>query len=259
MIYDYKYVLVDKIENVAKVTLNTPPLNLNSIASMTELREVFIKLEKDENFKVIILTGAGNKTFNVGSDLSEFKDLNGRFREDKFKLELDMMNIIEFISKPTIAAIEGYCMGGGLELALCCDIRIMSENTKVAMPEINLGVFPAAGGLYRLPKIISPSKTMEMMYLGESIDAQECLRLNLANKVVPKGEAVDAAMEMANFISTKPSSALKVIKKGIRTMWLKSSEENYYPNLDAIGDSFSGYNGVEGVDAFLAKRDPIFI
>jgi enoyl-CoA hydratase/carnithine racemase len=257
--YENKLIIVEKKENfVALITLNNPPMNLNSIPSMLEIGEAFRKMEEDTDVRVVVLTGSGKKYFNVGSDLTAFKEMRGNFKGKKFKMEMDMMNSIEFFRKPTICAIEGYCMGGGLELACCCDIRIISEESKFSQPEINLGLYPAAGGLYRLPKIIGQAKALEMMYLGEIIDSAEAYRLNLANKVVPAGTAVSSALEMAAKIAVKPPNALRVIKEGMRRMWLKESKNNHYTNLEYIENIFNHYNGTEGVDAFLSKRKPRF-
>ncbi|MDR3177219.1 MAG: enoyl-CoA hydratase/isomerase family protein [Desulfovibrio sp.] len=257
--YENRLILVEKRDSrVAVVTLNNPPMNLNSIPSMTELGEAFRKLDGDPDALAIVLTGSGTKAFNVGSDLTGFKAMHGNFKGRKFKMETDMMNSIEFVSKPTICAIEGYCMGGGLELACCCDIRIVAENAVFAQPEINLGLYPASGGLYRLPRIIGYPQALEMMYLGESINAAEAYRLGLANKVVPSGTAVGKALEMAEKIAGKAPNAIRVIKEGSRKMWLKDSKDNHYTNLEYIEGIFNHYNGMEGVDAFLEKRAPAF-
>lgn len=259
MEYKNNLILVEKKENyVGIVTLNSPPLNLNTIESMGELREAFRKIEKDADIRVVILTGAGLKAFNVGSDLSGFKDMAGDFRGKKFYMETDMMNTVEFLPKPTICAIEGYCMGGGLELALCCDIRIGSDESVYAFPEINLGLYPAAGGIFRLPKMIGLPKAYELMYTGDSMSADEAYRLGLLNKIVPKGNALESAMIMAEKIAQKSPAALRVIKKGARDMWLKNSKDNCYTNLDYIDEIFDSFNGVEGVNAFLEKREPKF-
>ena len=258
MEYKNNLILVERKDYVGIVTLNSPPLNLNTIESMEELREVFRKIEKDPEIRVVILTGSGHKAFNVGSDISGFKDMAGDFRGKKFYMETDMMNTIEFLPKPTICAIEGYCMGGGLEVALCCDIRIGSDESIFALPEINLGLYPAAGGIFRLPKVIGLPKAYELMYTGDNIDSNEAYRLGLINKIAPKGSVLKEAMIMAEKIAKKAPSALIVIKKGARDMWLKNSKDNYYSNLDYIDQVFDNYNGVEGVNAFLEKREPEF-
>ena len=136
-----------------------------------------------------------------------------------------------------------------MEVALCCDIRIGSDESVYAFPEINLGVYPASGGIFRLPKIIGLPKAYELLYTGDSIAADEAYRLGLLNKTVPKGSTLEAK---------KAPEALRVIKKGARDMWLKDSKDNYYTNLDYIDQIFDSYNGVEGVNAFLEKRKPQF-
>jgi enoyl-CoA hydratase/carnithine racemase len=253
-------ILVEKrADKVAVVTMNNPPMNLNTLDSMAELRETMRLLDNDADVHALVLTGAGTRAFNVGSDLSGFTGLRGNFVNTKYKLELDMMNTIEILSKPVIAAIEGWCLGGGLEVALCCDLRVMSETTKIGLPEIDLGLFACSGGVFRLPKIIGQARAMEIMLTGKRMDAQECLRLGLANAVAPSGETVKAAVAMAGIIARKPLNVVKIIKKATRDMWLKTSEENYYPNMNLIEEVFNHPNGIEGVDAFLEKRDAKFI
>lgn len=257
--YENNLVIVEKgSRHVAVVTLSNPPMNLNTIESITELREAFRKLKTDDDVRVVILTGSGRKAFNAGSDVSGFKHMKGNFKGIKFKLELDMMNTIEFFPKPTICAIEGYCLGGGLELALTCDLRVVSETAQFASPEIKLGLYPASGGLHRLPKLVGIAKAYEIMYLGDMFDAKEAYRLNLANKLAPEGKTISVAREMAERIAAFPPEALAVIKQGIREMWLRESQDCYYRNLDFIDRVFDGYNSVEGVEAFLEKRKPNF-
>jgi enoyl-CoA hydratase len=257
MPYENKLIVVEKYENhVAKITLNAPPLNLNTVASIAELTRVLRKIEQDDDIRAVVFTGCGQKAFCAGSDIKEL--WGDDVKADKFVGEIAMMDAIEFLPKATIAAIEGVCMGGGLELALCCDLRILSATAKMASPEILLGVFPAGGGLNRLPKVVGQAKALEMMYLGESIDARECERIGLVNKVVPEGETVAAALEMAGKIAEKAPNAIQVIKKGVREMMLKPSTENHYPTLDLIDAVFRHPNCAEGTRAFLAKRKPDF-
>lgn len=256
--YENNLILVEKKDGIGIVTLNNPPMNLNSIASMRELKGVFHKLEKDPDVRVIILTGSGERAFNVGTDLTELLAMRYDFRGKKFEMELTMMDKIEFIPKPTICAIEGYCMGGGLELACTCDIRICSEKSRFAQPEITLGLYPAGGGVYRLPKLIGLAKTYEMMYTGEQIDAQEAHRLGLVNQVVPAGTAKEAAWEMAVRIARMSPISLRVIKESVRKTWQKESSENLYTNLEYIDRVFDSDNAQEGIKAFLEKRKPVF-
>lgn len=245
-------------DRIAIVTLNNPPMNLNSIASMAELAEDFRLLRRDPDVGVVILTGAGTKAFNVGTDLHEMADMYGLYKEKKFYNEMLMMDNIEFFPKPTICAIEGYCMGGGLELAMCCDFRIASETAKFSQPEITLGVYPGAGGLYRLPRIVGMGKALEMMYTGLPINAEEAYRYHLVNHVVPSGETVNKALEIAKRIAGFAPEALAAIKEGSRKMWQKESKDNFYMNLDYVEPIFESPNAQEGIQAFLEKRTANF-
>jgi enoyl-CoA hydratase/carnithine racemase len=259
MDYENRYIIVEKHENkVAKMIFNKPPLNLNSKDSMTEMRDALRRVDMDDEINVLVITGTGKKAFNCGSDLSEYESWKGNVANANFKLETDLFNTIEFLSKPVIAAIEGYCLGGGFELALSCDFRIMSETAKVSLPEIELGVFPGSGGMFRLPKIIGQSKALEIMFLGDMIDASICLELGIADRLVDEGKVIEKAMVLAGRIAAKPSNVIGAIKKGTREFWLKSSKENYYPNLEMIEDIYNQYNAIEGIDAFLSKRKPDF-
>ena len=258
-IFKNDLIKVEKLENrIAIVTLNNPPMNLNSIASMAELAEDFRILRRDSDVGVIILTGAGTKAFNVGTDLHEMADMYGLYKEKKFYNELLMMDNIEFIPKPTICAIEGYCMGGGLELAMCCDFRIASENAVFSQPEITLGVFPGAGGLFRLPRIVGMGKALEMMYTGLPIDAKEAYQYGLINHIVPSGETVNEALKIAERIAAFSPQALAAIKEGSRKMVQKETKDNFYTNLDYIEPVFESENAQEGIQAFLEKRKANF-
>lgn len=257
--YPNDFVLVDKYPSrVALVTLNRPPLNLNTVASLEELRASLRMLDRDDDVNVVVLTGSGTKAFNVGSDLTGFMAQKGDFVGKKFRMENDVMNNIEFLSKIVICAVEGHCMGGGLELALACDLRVIAEDAHLSLPEINLGVFPGSGGIYRLPKLVGPSRALEICALGEVLDAQECLSIGLANHIAPHGQTVDSAMQLAERLARKPLNVLQIIKRGIREMWLKTSMENYYHNLDLVEYGYNQDNAFEGVGAFLEKREPQF-
>ena len=166
--------------------------------------------------------------------------------------------MIEFLDKPVIAAMEGNVCGGGYEMAMACDLRILSESGRIAQPEINLGVFPGSGGIFRLPKLVGASKAMEMMFLGEFIDAEDCLRLGLVNRLAPAGKTVSAALDLAERIAHKPFEAIKLIKKGVREIGMVSSDKCFYKNLEFSRSIFKTEDCKEGVDAFLGKRSPQF-
>ena len=250
MEYKNKLILVEKPrKNVALITLNNPPLNLVTLDLSAELRETLFKLEQDDEVRVIVLSG---------SDVKEFPQVWDDVIGKKLQKENETFNCIEFLEKPVIAAMEGTVCGGGYEMAMACDLRIMSDISKIAQPEINLGVFPGSGGLFRLPRIVGAAKAMEMMFLGEFIEADECLRLGLVNRLAPAGHVVEAALDMAEKIGQKPFEAIKLIKKGVREIGNSGSAECFYKNLEFSKDVFKTPDCAEGVDAFLHKRTPEF-
>ena len=259
MSFTNKLVLVEKKGPVAIVALNNPPLNMNTIASLQELQQAMSALEQDDEIRSIVLTGSGTRAFNAGSDLTGFRALKGSFVDSKFRMENDLLKTIEYMQKIVICAIEGHCIGGGLELALSCDIRIVSSHAKISLPEVDLGVYPGDGGIYRLPRIINPSLALELCILGESISADDAFRMGLANHVVPQGTAAAAAEEMARKIADKPFNVVKAIKKGIREMLWHSTEQNHEYNLMLLEYVYNHPNAFEGVSAFLEKRAPHFI
>ena len=259
MEYKSKLVLVEKpVKNVALLTLNNPPLNLVTLELSAELRETLFKLEHDDEVRVVVLTGSGSRAFCVGSDVKEFPHVWDDVIGKKLQKENETFNAIEFLSKPVIAAIEGNVCGGGYEMAMACDLRILAESGRIAQPEINLGVFPGSGGLFRLPKLVGASKAMEMMFLGEFIEAKDCLALGLVNKIAPDGEAVKTVLEMAAKIAEKPFEAIKLIKKGVREIGMVPTEQCFYKNLEFSKTIFQTPDCAEGVDAFLHKRAPKF-
>lgn len=193
MEYENNLILVEKpADKVALITLNNPPLNLVTLELSRELKETLFRLEQDDEVRVVVLTGSGEKAFCVGSDVKEFPQVWDDVIGKKLQKENEVFNAIEFLDKPVIAAMEGNVCGGGYEMAMACDLRILSESGRIAQPEINLGVFPGSGGIFRLPKLVGASKAMEMMFLGEFIDAEDCLRLGLVNRLAPAGKTVSA-------------------------------------------------------------------
>lgn len=259
MEYQNNLILVEKpAKNVALITLNNPPLNLVTLELRAELHDTLFKLEQDDEVRVVVLTGSGKRAFCVGSDVKEFPHVWDDVIGKKLQKENETFNMIEFLEKPVIAAMEGNVCGGGYEMAMACDLRILSNEGRIAQPEINLGVFPGSGGLFRLPKIVGASKAMEMMFLGEFIEAEDCLRLGLVNRLAPAGEVVPAAIELASQIAQKPFEAIKLIKKGVREIGSVPSAECFYRNLEFSKSVFKTADCAEGVDAFLNKRTPKF-
>ena len=249
-----------EIDNaVALVTLNNPPLNLVTLSLSQELRSVLKKLDQDDQVRVVVLTGSGKKSFCVGSDVKEFPEVWDDVISKKLQKENETFNAIEFLSKPVIAAMEGVVCGGGFEMAMACDMRILSDSGKIALPEINLGVFPGSGGLFRLPKLVGASRAMELMMTGKFIEAERCLEWGMVNRLAPAGSTVDAALELAWDIAKKPFEAIKLIKQGVRAIGMQTTEQCFYQNLRFSREIFQTRDCAEGVAAFLEKREAKFI
>lgn len=258
-VYDSELILVEKKDYVATVTLNNPPMNTNTVQSMTDLLKTFRLLQWDPEVRVVILTGSGTRAFNVGSDVSKLPAMSGNYREGKVNLEVELMASIEELTKPVICAIEGWCLGGGMEMALCCDIRIASAKSKFGLPEINLGLLPASGGMYRLPKFIGLSRAIEMIYTGRHVPAEEAYQMGLITKVCEPGTVKENAMELALQLTKKAPKPLRLIKRFMNENAFRSNEDCFRKNLAYTEDLYEDYNCQEGIKAFLEKRDPVFI
>lgn len=179
------------------VTLNTPPLNLQSLESMEQLEKILDYIERDTSIHALVLTGSGDRVFCAGSDVKEFPSLRQRFVEAKLRRENNVFSRLSELPIPTIAALNGTAMGGGFELALCCDFRILTQGTQIGFPEINLGNFPGSGGPMRLVRLIGPARAFELMALGTSLTGETAKALGLVHKVVPKDKLESSALAMA--------------------------------------------------------------
>jgi enoyl-CoA hydratase len=243
---------------IARLTLNNPPLNLVTLEMTERLIEALDELEADDAVRAVVVTGAGDKAFCAGSDVKEFADVRDRVVEKKLARENEAFGSFESLSKPTVAAIEGLAYGGGCEISLACDLRITGEGARFALPEVKLGVVPGSGGLFRLPELVGPARAMEIMYLGESIDASEAERLGLVNEVVPDGEALSRAVDVARSISRQPKEAVAAIKRGVRESLHSSREDSVRLTLELSDHLFETEDCAEGIGAFFEKREPRF-
>ena len=243
---------------VARLTLNNPPLNLVTLEMTERLIEVLDELEADDAVRAVIVTGAGEKAFCAGSDIKEFADVRDMVVEKKLARENEAFGMFESLSKPTVAAIEGLAYGGGCEISMACDLRITGEGAKFALPEVRLGVVPGSGGLFRLPELVGPARAMELMYLGESIDASEAERLGLVNEVVPDGETLSRALDIARSISRQPKEAVAAVKRGVRESLHSSREDSVRLTLELSDHLFETEDCAEGIRAFFEKREPRF-
>jgi enoyl-CoA hydratase len=252
-------VLVERSEGgVAKLTLNDPPLNLVTLEMTQRLIEALEDLEEDESVRVVVVTGAGDKAFSAGSDVKEFADVRERVVEKKLARENEAFSGFEALSKPVIAAIEGLAYGGGCEISMACDLRIVAEGARMALPEVKLGVVPGSGGLFRLPELVGPARAMKLMYLGDPISAREAERIGLVNEVVPDGEALPRALEIARKISRQPKVALAAIKRGVRESAQPTRDKAVQLTLELSDRVFKTADCAEGIRAFFEKREPRF-
>ena len=252
-------VILKKIDgHVATLTINRPDkLNALNIATRSRMVEELNDLAANDDVRVVIVTGAGEKSFVAGADIAEFE---GRSPVDQFRVMTDssMFLAVDEFPKPIIAAINGFCLGGGCELALACDIRIASEKAKLGQPEINLGLLPGGGGTQRLPRLVGMGAALKMLYTGDFIRADEAYRIGLVDEVVPPDQLQARAKELADTIASKSPVALRLIKQAVRTSARTSLDEGLKQEVTLFSLAFASEDKKEGVDAFLNKRQPTF-
>ena len=204
-------VLLERLQQVALITLNAPhKRNAIDRAMVDGLHRVFDELIADQKLSGLIITGSGEKAFAAGADIAELKER--RALQALQAINSALFKRIEELPFPVIAAIRGYALGGGCELAMACDMRVAGESAKMGLPEVTLGIIPAAGGTYRLPRLVGLGRAKELIFTGRIIDAQECLRIGLVNHVVPDGNVVARAQELAAEIAANGPLAVRAAK-----------------------------------------------
>lgn len=252
-------VLVEKDGAVALLTINRPEaMNALNGSAMAAMHAALDTVENDDGIRVIVFTGAG-RSFVAGGDIADLNSRQGlahyqEFAEDIHKL----FRRIEMLDKPTIGAINGFALGGGTELLLTFDLRILSDKSKLGLPEINLGLFPGAGGSQRMIRQVPLCRAKELMYLGDMITAQEAVDIGLANKVVPHDDLMSATMEMAHKLATKSPLVLKLLKRTLTDgadMPLSAAIRHEQATIGLVLDSKDAH---EGCTAFLEKRTAKF-
>ena len=252
----YETVIVEKDGSIAVITLNRPQaLNALSYALVKDLCLAMQELDRDLEVRVIIVTG-GEKVFAAGADIKEMAD-RGPF-EDRIQERLNYRDQINNISKPVIAAVSGFALGGGCELAMSCDIIIASESARFGQPEVNLGIIPGSGGTQRLTHLVGKHRAMEMVLTGDIINAADAERLGLVNRVVPVELFLEEAKNIARKIAAKPALAIKAAKEAV----LKAANTALDQGLEFERKSFyllfASQDRAEGMKAFLEKRKPEF-
>ena len=251
-------VLIEKNGEIGIVTVNRPQ-QMNSMNSLTrsELAEAFKLLENDKNIAVILLTASKGKAFIAGADIKEF--LNQTIEtETKLKEDWIVTNVISNLKKPVIAVIDGFCLGGGLELAMSCDLRIASDRSKLGQPEINIGIIPGAGGTQRLTRLIGEGRAMEMILTGRMITAEEAFRYGIINFVYDSDDLMDEAMKIANTIGEKSKYAVERAKKSVKAVSEMKLEDGLKLEREMFIECLNSEDGEEGITAFIEKRKPNF-
>ena len=256
---NYNNILFEVKNKIGFVTINRPDkLNALNDATLSELKECFTAVKNDERINVVIVTGAGEKAFVAGADISELNKLDESTGKKFSENGQAVFNLIENLGKPVIAAVNGFALGGGCELALSCHIRFANEKAKFGQPEVNLGIIPGYGGTQRLTRLINSGRAAELILTGDLIDANEALRIGLVNKIFSSEELMSKATEFAEKISSKGQIAVrKTLLAIVSCDELPESDGlNYEANLFAEGCGSEDFK--EGTTAFLEKRKPNF-
>ncbi len=254
---DYNNLLVEIENKIAVVTLNRPQaLNALNKDLLKDISTFLDEVEKNAEIRVIILIGSGEKSFVAGADIKEFSDFDGSQGEELARKGQEMVfNKVENFPKPIIAAVNGFALGGGLELAMACHFRIASDNAKLGLPEVTLGLIPGYGGTQRLPKLIGKGRAAQMIFTAEMIPAQNAYEMGLVNEVVPQSELMDKVKSIASKIARNSSTA---ISKAILAINSSDLPSGFDVEIKSFGALFDEVDFKEGVAAFIEKRKPDF-
>jgi len=256
---EYKNLILEQNGAIAVLTINRPKaLNALNADTLTELSTVFDELGRDSSVKVVILTGGGEKAFVAGADIAQMKELNALEARRFAQLGHSTFRKLELLSQPVIAAIKGFALGGGCELAMSCDIRLASETAKFGQPEVTLGLTAGFGGTQRLPRLVGAGVASELLFTGDIIDAQEAYRIGLVNHVYPSDQLMEEALKLANRIAGRAPAAVQLSKSAIQrgiNMDLDSAQD-YEAAVFSL--TFSTRDQTEGCSAFLERRKPVF-
>jgi enoyl-CoA hydratase len=251
----YKTLIYEKKDNIGVLTVNRPDrLNALSNELTEELDKLLDEVEKDDDLRVLLITGAGEKAFVAGADINELKDRDAFLGRKVSRFRQELFSRIENLPIPVIGAVNGFALGGGLELALACNIRICSENAQFGAPEVKLGIIPGDGGTQRLPRLIGLGRAMELVLTGDFIDAQEAYRIGLVNKVAPQEELMETAEKLAKKIASRPPVAVRYAKEAVNRSQEGDTASGYAVESYLHALSCTTEDKKEGVAAFLEKR-----
>ena len=255
-----EFVSTEQDGGVALVTITNPPLNQLSAALLAELQAELDRLDSDDGTRAVVLRGGGDRAFVAGADIKEFPaQREAESSEGGSARGIQRLgHRMDAARTPFVAAIQGYCLGGGLELALCCDVRICSDDSKLGQPEIKLGLIPGGGGTQRLPRLVGIGRAMLMNLGGEFVDAATAYDWGLVEKVVPRDELDATALDVARTFAARSPHAIAVLRELARTTRDLPLEEGLRREAEGFRRCLASEDGLEGVTAFIEKREPSF-
>ncbi len=252
-------VAVDRDGAVAIVTIDRPDaMNALDVPTLSSMRDVLLGLRDDPDARVIVLTGAGDRAFAAGADIKYMSDLDPAGAKAWGQLGHSVSHLLETSRRPAIAAVNGFALGGGCELALACDIRYASRTAKLGQPEINLGIIPGWGGTQRLARVCGLGAAKDLILTGRIIDAEEALRIGLVDSVFEPDELMERTLETARLIAAKSPLALAAAKRALNHALQGDHVGNLSHEADEFGDLFASEDAREGLTAFVEKREPEF-
>jgi enoyl-CoA hydratase len=251
----FETLLLSKEGAIATIVINRPDVrNALNDQAWKELRRAFEQVRDDAEVRVLVITGAGDKAFAAGTDIRWLHGMSGVERLDPASQVT--LNLLESMDKPSIAAVNGFALGGGCEVAMACDIRIAGDQAKLGLPEINIGIIPGSGGSQRLTRLVGAGKAKEMIFTGKIIDAQEAERIGLVQQVVPHDQVLAAARELAGQMIEKAPVALRLAKVAVTAAMNGDLQTGLAVEKLAQSFLFNTADSVEGMSAFLEKRKP---
>lgn len=256
----YENIILEKEGKLAVLFINRPKaMNALNKETLLEIKDAVTAFNEDPGSEVLIVTGSGDKSFVAGADIAFMQNLSAMEAREFGALGQKVFRLIEAIEKPVIAAVNGFALGGGCELAMCCDFRIAASNAKFGQPEVGLGITPGFGGTQRLPRLISPGMAKQLLYTADVIDANEALRIGLVNKVVQPEELLTEVKKIAGRILSKGQIAVRLSKAAANEGLQTDIDRAMSIEADAFGLCFATQDKKEGMTAFLEKRKADFI
>ncbi len=255
----YNNVLYQTDNGIGMITLNRPKaLNALNSELLTELNGLLDEIAQDDSVKVVIITGSGDKAFVAGADIAEMQNISPLEGRAFGKFGQAIFNKLENIPQPVIAAVNGFALGGGCELAMACDIRIASDKAKFGQPEVGLGIVPGFGGTQRLPRLIGKGRAKELLYTADMINAEEAYRIGLVNRIVAAEKLLSTAKELAEKIMARAQAAVQLCKAAVNTGMDTDLESGIAYEAEVFGLCFASADQKEGMSAFIGKRKPNF-